>query len=162
MSYSEGCCSTYHSTYRDTLAVRFEKHIDDIVGRANTRLNVLRVLSRAGTDGKTLVKLYKLYIRPLFEYGSTAFIAAPSEQRQKIQKTQNAAIRTCLRLPSYLSIKLIHDAACLSKINDRFKSVNKNLLTTMVSHNEHIKNLVQNRLSNSISNTESPVDMILK
>ena len=142
--------------------LRFDNHIDDIVGRANTRLNVLRVLSRAGTDGKTLVKLYKLYMRPLFEYGSAAFIAAPSEQREKIQKTQNAAIRTCLRLPSYLSIKLIHDAACLSKIDDRFKSVNKNLLTTMVSHNEHIKNLVQNRLSNSISNIESPIDLILK
>ena len=67
--------------------LRYENHIDDIVGRANT-MNVLRVLSRAGTDGKTLIKLYKLYIRPLFEYGSAAFIAAPSEQRQKIQKTQ--------------------------------------------------------------------------
>ena len=141
--------------------LRFANHIEDIVGRANKRLNVLRVLSRAGTDCKTLIKLYKLYIRPLFEYGSAAFIAAPLEQCKKIQKTQNTAIRICLRLPSYLSTKLIHEAACLLMVDDRFKKVNKKLLTTMVSHNDHIKKLVHNRDTNSLSNTLSPIDMIL-
>ena len=138
-------------------------HIDDIVGRARARLNVLRVLSRAGTDGKTLINLYKIYVRPLFEYGSAAFIAAPAEQIRKIQKVQNEAIRIGLRLPSYLSIKLIHDAACLSKIEDRFKELNKSLINTMIANNEYIKDLAQNRQTETfITNTLSPIEVIMK
>ena len=76
---------------------------------------------------------------------------------------QNKAIRIGLRLPSYLSIKLIHDAACLLKIEDRFQTLNKSLLNTMIANNEYIKDLAQNRQSDTfITNTLSPIEIIMK
>jgi hypothetical protein len=55
----------------------FETHIAEICGRENRRINVLRVLSRSGIKSNVLITLYKIYVHPLFEYGSIAFMAAP-------------------------------------------------------------------------------------
>jgi hypothetical protein len=140
----------------------FSTHISEIIGRANKRLNVLKVLSRAGTTPKTIIKLYHLYIRPLFEYGSAAFRAAPKEQIEKMQKVQNQAIRIGLRLPSYLSINLMHEAACTQKLKDRLTDLNKKLLPTMKQNNDHVLGLTQDRPGNVYSlNIKSPMDLIL-
>jgi hypothetical protein len=60
--------------YDDKLT--FRQHLSEICGKANKRLNVLRDLARAGTRRKILMSLYKMYVHPLFEYGSISFIAA--------------------------------------------------------------------------------------
>ena len=142
--------------------LNFASHIQDINGRANKRLNVLRVLSRAGTTPNTLIKLYGMYIRPLFEYGSAAFLAAPKMQLEKLQKTQNEAIRISLRLPSYISIKLMHEAACMPKLKERLTELNKKLLLTIRQNNEHVKHLALDRSANStLPNIISPLDILL-
>ena len=41
----------------------FKKQINSICNRAAKRLNVLRVLSKSGTNAKTLMKFYKIYVR---------------------------------------------------------------------------------------------------
>ena len=140
----------------------FSKHISEINGRANKRLNVLKALSRAGTTPKTIIKLYNIYIRPLFEYGSAAFLAAPKEQIEKMQKVQNQAIRIGLRIPSYLSINLIHEAACTQKLKERLIDLNKKLLSSMKQNNYHVHSLTQDRPTNVYNqNTKSPMDLIL-
>ena len=58
----------------------FKKHFDAIIDRASRRLNVLRVLASNGTDAPTLMRLYKIYVRPILEYGSAAFMSAPKTQ----------------------------------------------------------------------------------
>lgn len=142
--------------------LNFAPHIQDINGRANKRLNVLRVLSRGGATPSTLTKLYGMYIRPLFEYGSAAFLAAPKNQLEKIQKTQNEAIRVSLRLPSYIRINLMHEAASMPKLQDRLTDLNKKLLLTIKQNNEHIEHLASDRSANSISpNIISPLDILL-
>ena len=123
---------------------------------------MLRVLSRGGATPSTLTKLYGMYIRPLFEYGSAAFLAAPKHQLEKIQKTQNEAIRVSLRLPSYIRIDLIHEAACMPKLQDRLTALNKKLLLTIKQNNEHVKHLALDRSANSLSpNIISPLDILL-
>ena len=77
----------------------FRNHFDSIHARASKRLSVLRVLSSAKTEPAVLLKLYKIYIRPLFEYGSSAFVAASRTQLSRLQNIQNEAIRISLSLP---------------------------------------------------------------
>ena len=85
--------------------LQFGKHIDELCSKATKRLSVLRFLSRAGTKPTILIRLYKIYIRSLFESGSAGFISASKRELDKLQKIQNEAIRTSLRLPAYLSNK---------------------------------------------------------
>ena len=66
--------------------LNFTKHTEDILGRANKRLNVLRVICRAGVDKNVAMRLYKTYILPLIEYGSISFIGAPKLSFEKLQK----------------------------------------------------------------------------
>ena len=49
--------------------LQFGQHIDELCGKASKRLSVLRFLSRAGTKPEVLIRLYKIYIRSLFESG---------------------------------------------------------------------------------------------
>ena len=91
------------------------------------------LLSFGGVSNEVLVQLYKTFVRPLFEYGSIALIHIP-KQIQRIQKVQNLFIRTSLRIPSYLSTNLIHQAAGLEKIDERLggKGFNRGLQHTMI------------------------------
>ena len=136
----------------------FKSHFEDIHNRSKKRLNVLRVLARAGVEPKVLMKLYKIYVRPILEYGSLSFIAAPKSQLDKLQKIQNEGLRICLRLPSYIRTGLLHECASIEPINDRLLSLNSHLLRKMYYQNPDVKKLIDGTVDNGIS----PLALILR
>ena len=141
----------------------FTRQINEICGKASKRLAVLRFLSRAGTEPKVIIRLYKIYIRSLFESGSIAFVAASKAELDKMQKIQNAAIRTALRLPSYISIKLLHESSGLPMLQERLRSLNSGLITKMCNRNSDIQELIEEhkRISETYSGQyKSPLDKI--
>ena len=140
--------------------LKFSHHISDVCGRANKRLNVLRALSRYGTKPNIMIRLYKTYIRPLLEYGSIAFIAAPDEHMNRLQVIQNAALRLCLRLPSYIRIDLLHEYSGIETVKKRMKNLNTKLLQTMARNNQDVKNIMSNYLSHLKDYHKSPLDII--
>ena len=139
----------------------FKKHVDSVVERSLRLLNVLRILAHNGTEPKTLIKLYKSYVRPILEYGSSAFIAAPKSQITRLQQIQNEAIRICLKLPKYIRTKLLHEYASLQPIDERILNVNKSLLKTMKTNNSHIESLIANHFHLLGNSHTSPLDIIL-
>ena len=142
----------------------FTRQITEICSKASKRLAVLRFLSRAGTEPRITIRLYKIYVRSLFESGSIAFIAASKAELEKLQKIQNAAIRTALRLPSYISIKLLHESSGLPMLQDRLRSLNSGLIKKMCSRNPDIQELIEEHqvLSEIYSGQyKSPLDKIL-
>merc|ERR1712002_975412 len=90
--------------------LRFKEHIQTLAQRVEKRLNILRILAWGGTEPKTLIRLYKVYVRSIFEYGSVCFLHCPEATLDIMQKIQNRAIRICLKLPRYLSIKILHES----------------------------------------------------
>ena len=116
-------------TYDDSMSMK--EHVDNTIRKAMSRLGVFKLLSFGGVKNETLIKLYKVYVRPLFEYGSVSLIHIPGEI-ERAQKVQNVFIRTSLRLPSYLSIELLHTAANLEMMHDRLLSLNNKLLGKMM------------------------------
>ena len=108
-------------------------------------MNVLRALSKSRVSAPVMMRLYKVYILSLLEYGSSSFIATSKVNQEKLQRVQNEAIRLCLNLPRYIRIDLLHEYAGIDKIWDRFKQTNRRLLGTMTVRNEHIRKMVQDQ-----------------
>ena len=123
------------------------------------RLGFFKLLSFGGVSNEVFVQLYKTFVRPLFEYGSVSLIHI-SKQIQRMQKIQNIFIRTSLKIPSYLSTNLIHQAAGLEKIDERLRKLNKTLLTKMTKTEaiqelrSHFETIVP------LNNYKSPLDVL--
>ena len=107
-----------------------------------------------------MIRLYRSYVRPILEYGSMAFLAAPKMQLDRLQKIQNDAIRICLKLPKYIRIELLHEYASMMPVTNRLAIFNKKLINIMKTNNIHIESLVSNHTF-SIATQKSPLDIIL-
>ena len=83
------------------------------------------------------MRLYKVYVLSLIEYGSAAFMAISKMNFAKLQRVQNIAIRICLNLPRYIRVELLHEYAGIGTIIDRLSRTNKQLLKSMAVNNEH-------------------------
>ena len=59
---------------------------------------------------------------PIFEYGFLSTITISGTIISKLQRLQNKFIRLALRLPKYISIKLLHDLPGLPYVKDRLLS----------------------------------------
>ena len=140
----------------------FKHHFEALNLKAQKRLNVLRVLSRSGTEPNILVRLYKIYIRSIIEYGSLSFLAAPKQHAAKLDKIQNEALRICLRLPSYIRTSLLHEYASIMTIQDRFHALSKNLLTKMITHSPNVSKLIDNYNAdeNAFESSKTPLEAL--
>ena len=144
-------------TYDENFSMK--DHVDAAIQKSMKRLGVFKLLAFGGVSNEVLVQLYKTFVRPLFEYGSASLIHIP-KQIQRLQKVQNIFIRTSLKIPSYLSTNLIHQAAGLEKIDERLQKLNKNLLTKMMK-SETIQGLRSDFESIvPLNNYKSPLDVL--
>ena len=103
------------------------KAVDDVTLDLK-RAHTLGIVGESGS-GKSVTSLSIMGLlggNAQIESGSIAFLAAPKNQLDKLQKIQNETIRCSLRLPSYISIKLLHENSGLPMIRDRIQTVCKN------------------------------------
>ena len=102
----------------------FEKHFEEILGRCNTRYHRVRLIvnKKWGPSPSTILQIYKQCVRPIFQYGSLSTITMSDMIISKIQRLQNKFIRLALRLPKYISVKLLHDSSGLPYVKDRLLS----------------------------------------
>ena len=100
----------------------FQKHFEEILGRWNTRYHRVRLIvnKKWGPSPSTILLVYKQCVRPIFEYGSFSTITMSDMIISKIQR--NKFIRLALRLPKYISVKLLHDSSGLPYVKDRLLS----------------------------------------
>ena len=93
----------------------FTKHFEEILERCNQKFHSLRILVNKKWDRSptTILQIYKLCVRPVFEYGIVSTITVSESVINKIQRVQNSFIRLALRLPKYVSARLLHKASGL-------------------------------------------------
>ena len=92
-----------------------------------------------------MIRLYKVYVRSIFEYGSVSFLQCPDSVLESLQKIQNKAVRICLRLPRYVSIKLLHESAGIPTVKERLAQLGKGLVKRMEQSNPLVKSLIKER-----------------
>ena len=128
-----------------TSNLNFRDHIQTLAQRAEKRLNILRILAWGGTEPKILLRLYKVYIRSIFEYGSVSFLHCPDSLFDVMQRVQNKAIRVCLRLPRYVSLRILHESSCLPTIKERLLQLGGRAIVKMRAGNPLVCALIKEK-----------------
>ena len=134
---------TFHSKFT------FKKHFEDIMGCCNARYHRIRLLANKkwGPSPSTILQIYKQCVPPIFEYGSLSTITTSDTIISEIQRLQNKFIRLALHLPTYISVKLLHDSSGLPYVKDRlFSHATKTLERISVN------SLVEESISSSTAN----------
>ena len=108
--------------------ITFTKHFEKILERCNHKFHRLRILvsKKWGPSPETILQIYKQCVRPIFEYGIVSTITVSETVITKIQRVQNSFIRLALRLPKYVSARLLHEASGLPYVKERLISVGQN------------------------------------
>ena len=103
----------------------FTKHFEEILECCNNKFHPLRILvnKKRGPSPATILQIYKQCVRPIFEYWIVSTITVSESVINKIQRVQNSFIRLALRLPKYVSARLIHEASGLPYVRERLITV---------------------------------------
>ena len=138
--------------------LRFKEHFKEIESKAASRLNLFKLLVKSGVANVTLIRLYKIYVRPLFEYGSVSFLPA---RIMSLQRIQNEFIRLCLRLPAYIRTDLVHQSAGLQMLKNRLSMLNNSLLQKMLKLEDIQKTVEKSLAVVPLNNYKSPLDFLI-
>ena len=127
----------------------FAKHFEEILQRCNHKFHRLRILvnQKWGPSPATILQIYKQCVRPIFEYGIVSTIIVSESVINKIQRVQNSFIRLALRLPKYVTARLIHEATGLPYVRERLITVGQNHLARM-----HANPLVEHTINTARHN----------
>ena len=127
----------------------FTKHFEEILECCNQKFHRLRILvnKKWGPSPETILQIYKQCVRPIFEYGIVSTITVSETVITKIQRVQNSFIRLALRLPKYVSARLLHETSGLPYVKERLISVGQNHLARM-----HANPLVENTINSATTN----------
>ena len=124
----------------------FNAHIDENAKKGRQRLGLLKLLSGSkwGCKPKTLMRLYKSYIRPVLEYGAPVILGASETYIKKLQIIQNKAIRIAYKLDPLSHTEDIHKIAKIDLIKDRFQILTYKFIDSLTEHSDLFK--LQNEL----------------
>ena len=127
----------------------FKKHFEEILERCNNKFHSLGILvnKRWGPSPATILQIYKQCVRPIFEYGIVSTIIVSETVIDKIQRVRNSFIRLALRLPKYVSARLIHEASGLPYVRERLITLGQNHLARM-----HANPLVKHTINSARTN----------
>ena len=99
----------------------FNKHFSEQQSKASFRLHRLNMIhsGKFGPSQNSMLRLYKCYLRSLFEYGNASTNIASKTTFQKYEKIQRQFATRILRFPSHVSNNTINKHCNLDSIKDR-------------------------------------------
>lgn len=135
------------------LGVTFDKncsltaHCQSKATKAMQRVRLLRMISGKswGANKRTLLHLYKQYIRPVLETGGVTTACTTKSNIRRLQVVQNAALRTVLRAPWRTRIEDLHGQAKIPMISDRLKELRRKAIIRF-GNSENVQALEFQRL----------------
>ena len=132
-------------TFDSTLT--FQKLCEEILGHCDTKYHRIRLMANKkwGPSPPTALQIYKQCLWPILEYGSLSTRTTSDTIISKTQRLQNNFVRLPLRLPKYISAKLLHDSSGLPYVKDRlFFCATKT--SERISKNPGVNNIPQGQL----------------
>ena len=143
-------------------SLTWEPQIRALIAKALPRLNLIKALSTPQGNIEMLLKLYKAIVWPIFEYSSIAHVNAAQCHQIKLQRIQNAAIRSILKLPAYIHIDILHDASGLPQLHQHTIQFGKKRLQTMLRKSPILEEVVDqfNQVSD-VTTWKSPLEYLL-
>ena len=145
-------------------SLTWEPQIRALLAKAQPRLNLIKAMTTSGgnDDSGMLMKLYRAIVRPIFEYSAIAHVNAAHCHQLKLQRVQNSAIRSILKLPAYLHTDTLHDASGLPLLHNHTIQFGKNQLQSMQKTSPLIQDVIdQYDLASHITTWKSPLEYLL-
>jgi hypothetical protein len=98
---------------------------------AARRVGLLKRVSGQGwgASKRVLLNLYKQYVRPVLEYGNAGIADAAKSNLALLQRVQNSALRTSLRVSRRTRITKLHKLARMDPIPRRLRSLQSRAVT---------------------------------
>ena len=127
----------------------FTKHIEEILEHCNNKFHRLKILVNKKWDPSpaTILQIYKQCVRPKFEYGIVSTVTLSETVITKIQRLHNSFIKLALRLPQYVSDRLLHEASGLPYVRETLITVGQNQSARM-----HANPLVEHTINSARTN----------
>ena len=144
-------------------SLTWTEHINKVEQKVFARTNGLKILKAKGISSKSLIKLYKMTIRPIMEYASPAWANASNSLLQRLQILQNRALKTALDLPPWTSTTEVHSRANIPTMTEYLTRRNINYLKQASKYNSSIRELIQDepKTVQTDSNLRTPIQTIL-
>jgi len=104
--------------------LNWNAHLNDVKNNATKRVNGLRLLSsyRLGLTTRTLLSVYKAYVRSVLSYCATAWLTTCETRLVELERIQNSALRACLRAHRRSPIVAMQNQAGISSLREHLKS----------------------------------------
>ena len=128
-------------------ALTFRSHFRTVASLARHRLLKLNSIfsTTYGPSISTLIRLYKSYIRSLFDYGAPATcVASPAIQRSW-ERIQAHFISRAFSIPSFIHNDRKRQHAYLPPIHDR----NLHLVKRAIQHNRGVQDYIDNHTNDN-------------
>ena len=108
----------------------FIKHLEEILERCNKKFHRLRILvnKKWGPSPTTALQIYK---QRRYSSMDCFYHNCFGNCHHQIQRVQNSFVRPALRLPKYVSARLLHEASGLPYVRERLITVGQNHLARM-------------------------------
>ena len=137
------------------------KNTEDILQRCQQKYNRIRMFvnQKWGPSAQTILQIYKQCVRPIFEYGVISTITVSDTVIPKLQKLQSSFIRLALRLPRYISTRLLHETSGLPYVKDRLLAVATGQLRNS-SRNPLVEHTINTAMSNDRIRIPTPLTLI--
>ena len=98
-------------------------HVKKIESKAAARIGLLRYLTRANQNPneKIMLNIYKSLVRSILTNGFSILLTAKEKVWERLQITQNKALRAALGAPPYTSARYIHNTTRIPEIKEHAK-----------------------------------------
>ena len=118
----------------------FHKHVEEIVKRAKSRLNILKALTGTtwGQHKETIVATYKALIDSIFSYAAPVWFpvaGCSNASVTKLQTVQNAALRIATGCHKMSSIDHLHMEAEIMTVKEHLNMLCTQFLATCLQEN---------------------------
>ena len=121
----------------------FEEHIKDKINTRQVTSSFYSIKSKKCTiPEKTMINLYKIFIRPTFEYGNTALITADNKYIYKWEQIQMNVLRSILSSNRNMNNDIVRKCANISSISERKKQLAKSWYKKSIINNSDIKEYI--------------------
>ena len=124
----------------------FKSQVDLFVEKANSRLNILKILTHYNSwklSRNTLVNIYISLIRSLFEYMGFLFKLLGESQKKEIRAIENNALRIIFfKKRQDCSGKELHEIAKIESLDDRLSKLKNSYFEKAVEAKNRLTELV--------------------
>ena len=127
----------------------WNSHIDEIVTKANSRLNIIRKL-KFKCDRRSLEQMYFSYIRSLLEYVDVIWDNCPDYLKGKLEDVNREAARIVTGATKLVSIDLLFRECGWETLESRRRQHKLILFHKMVNHQtpDYLSNLIPQQFHN--------------